>query len=211
MIGTKVGVEGWTVVHWARQRHYNDQYYGQFLGARVNTYTGVTEWLVATLYPGSSAKDGMRFGEWMTSQRFAGPRSTDNADDALTRYVEKAHETFVWDRIFEQRAGEAIDRYLAGPETHGAPRMAAGWQRSDPGPSAPFGSATIYLPLHEAKYYLLEFLRSTQLSAMAHLTEGVTLDRHQAVELVRQADKPVRFDYGYNTYWLAAEVPASLV
>ncbi|MDX3020002.1 hypothetical protein [Streptomyces acidiscabies] len=46
MIGTKVGVEGWTVVHSARQQHYDDRYYGQFLGTRQGS-TGIAEWIVA--------------------------------------------------------------------------------------------------------------------------------------------------------------------
>lgn len=209
MIGKTIGTEGWTVVHYARQRHYDDRYYGQFLGARKNRYTKNTEWIVATLHPGQSMNDGLISGEWNTSQRFAGPRSTDNADAALEAYVKTSHETFVWYRIFEQHTGAAIDRYLAGPEVPGAPKLAAGWQQTSTNGGVPVGSATVYFPLHEAKYHLLHFLRFTQLSAMAHLTEGVTLDRHQAVELVTAATGPVRFEYGYNTYWLAGEVPHS--
>lgn len=201
-----VGVEGWTVVHRARQRHYDGKFYGQFFGARQNQHTKNTEWLVATMHPGRSADNGFRGGEWNTSQRFDSPLSTHNADDALKRHVEKSYETFVWERIFEQRVGEAIDRYLAGPEVAGAPKLSAGWQRSGAGGAVPVGSHTVHLPLHEAKYYLLHFLHSIQLGAMAHLTQGVTLDRHEAVELASKATGPVRFEYGYNTYWLTAEV-----
>lgn len=200
-----LGPEGWTVVHRARQKRYDDRYYGQFLGARKNRYTENTEWIVAIMHPGRSMDDGIIGGEWNTSQRFDGPRSTDNADDALKRYVEKSYETYVWDRIFEQDSGEAIDRYLAGPEVDGAPRLSAGWHLTDPGHLNQYGAHTIGLPLHEAKYTLLHFLRRTQLSAMAHLTEGVTLDRHQAVDLVTKATGPLRFEYGYHTYWLAKE------
>ncbi|MFV0135562.1 hypothetical protein ACLGIH_20460 [Streptomyces sp. HMX87] len=210
-IGDIVGGEGWTIVHLARQKHYDDRYYGQFLGAREHAPSGSTEWIVGRLYPGKSLDDGFVHGEWAYSKRFAERRATDNADAALKAYIEMSHATFVWSRVFEQETGQAIDRHLAGPEVAGAPKLSAGWQRSDPGPSVPHGSHTIYLPFHEAKYYLLHFLRDTQLSAMAHLTQGVTLDRHQAVDLVVNAIGPVRFDYGYNTYWLAAEGPVTTV
>ncbi|MGW3273609.1 hypothetical protein ACWDFH_19365 [Streptomyces kronopolitis] len=206
-MNTTVGPEGWATVHSARQKHYDGKFYGQFLGARKNRYTENTEWIVATMYPGRSMDDGFRGGEWNTSQRFDGPRSTDNADDALKRYVEKSYETFVWNRTFEQDTGEAIDRYLAGPEAAGAPKLSAGWHLTDPGHLNQYGGHTIDLPLHEARYKLLQFLRRTKLSAMAHLSKGVTLDRHQAVELATAATGPLRFEYGYHTYWLAAEAP----
>ncbi|MGW3153778.1 hypothetical protein [Streptomyces sp. NPDC001089] len=203
-IGSKVGAEGWTVVHEARQKHYNDRFYGQFLGTRTGP-TGRTEWIVGRQHVGRSMEDGLCDGGWAWSRRFAEDRSTDTADAALKAYVDDAQDTFVWDRIFEQRIGEAIDRHWAGAETAGAPKLSAGWHRTDPGPSQRYGSHTIFLPLHEARYQLLQMLRSTELNAMAHLTEGVTLDRHQAVETVTQATRPVRFEYGYNTYWLTAE------
>jgi hypothetical protein len=206
-IGDVVGTEGWRIVHIAYQRHYDDRYYGQFLGARKNDVTGNGEWIVARLYPGEHRDAGFVYGEWDSSysKRYAGPRSTDNADAAMKTYIELSHETFVWDRIFEQRTGEAIDRYWAGSEVPAAPKMSAGWQQSSANGGMPVGSGTVSLPFHQAKYCLLHFLRSTQLSAKAHLTEGITLDRHQAVECVINTTKPVRFEYGYNTYWLASE------
>ncbi|MEU7318765.1 hypothetical protein [Streptomyces sp. NPDC007083] len=205
-MGKTVGIEGWTIVHQTRQKHYDDRFYGQFLGTREGR-NSVAEWIVGRQYDGKSMEDGFRDGEWAYSTRFQGPWATDNADAALKKYVEMSHDTFVWDRIFEQRTGEAIDKHWAGTGSAIAdvPRMSAGWQRSNPGHLAPQGSHTIYLPFYEAKYYLLHFLRSTQLSAMAHLTQGVTLDRHQAVELVTKATGSVRFEYGYNTYWFVAE------
>ncbi|AZM47854.1 hypothetical protein DMB38_20515 [Streptomyces sp. WAC 06738] len=205
MIGTRVGAEGWTIVDLARQKHYDDRYYGQFLGAREHGPSGGMEWVVGRLFVGKSRDDVFRDGEWAYSKRFAGPRSTDSADAALEAYVKMSHETFVWDRIFEQRTGEVIDRYLAGPEVADAPKLSAGWQQSSANGGMPVGSHTVYLPFHQAKYYLLHFLRATQLSAMQHLTQGITLDRHQAVDLVTKATGPVRFEYGYHTYWLAAE------
>ncbi|MCZ0996426.1 hypothetical protein O1L44_30230 [Streptomyces noursei] len=207
MIGKTVGTVGlgWTIVHQARQKHYDDRYYGQFLGTRKGK-TGTAEWIVGRMYPGKSKDDGFRDGEWAYSKHFDGPRSTDNADAALKAYVEMSHKTFVWDRIFEQRVGEAIDRHWSGPEAPDAPKLATGWQESDAGHRNPARGHTILLPFHEAKYYLLHFLRSTELGAKAHLTKGVTIDRHQAVKLVTAATGPIRFEYGYNTYWLAAEV-----
>ncbi|WP_030894327.1 hypothetical protein [Streptomyces sp. NRRL F-5053] len=199
-MNTTVGIEGWAIVHQARQKHYNDRYYGQFLGTREGG-----KWIVGRQYPGASMDDGFRGGEWDYSERFETNRSTDNMDRALKAYVQMSERTFVWDRVFEQRVGEAIDRHLAGLEVLGAPKLSAGWHRSHPGLSAPIGSHTAHLPFHEAKYKLLQYLRRTELGAMAHLTRGVTLDRHQAVELVIQATGPMRFDYGYNTYWLVGE------
>ncbi|MFC4498467.1 MULTISPECIES: hypothetical protein [Streptomyces] len=199
-----VGAEGWTVVDVARQRHYDDRYYGQFLGTRTGP-TGHAEWMVGRLFDGKTIDDGFREGEWAYSKRFATDKGTDNADRALKAYVEMAYSTFVWDRIFEQRVGEVIDQHWAGPEVPGAPKLAAGWQESDAGHRNPARGHTILLPFHEAKYKLLHFLRSTELGAKAHLTRGVTIDRHQAVELVREATGALRFEYGYNTYWLAAD------
>lgn len=196
--------EGWTIVHQARQRHDDGVYYGQFLGARNNPET--TEWLVATMHPGRGMDDGFIDGRWKDSQSFAGPRSADNADDALELYVETAGvETFVWSGFLKQYTGAAIDWYLAGPEVVGAPRLSAGWQESDAGPGVPCGGHTICLPFHRAKFELLQYLRRTKLNAMPPLTPSVTIDRHQAVQLAVEATGPVRFEYGYNTYWLAAE------
>jgi hypothetical protein len=200
----KVGVEGWEIVHQARQKHYDDRFYGQFLGVREGR-DGVDNWYVGRMYNGKTVDDGFRDGEWAHGTRFEGPKGTDNADEALKKYVEMSYETYVWDRIFEQRVGEAIDRHWAGPEVAGAPKLAAGWQESDAGHRAPVGSHTTPLPFHQAKYYLLHFLRSTEMGAKQHLTRGITVDRHGAVELVREASGPVRFEYGYNTYWLAGE------
>ncbi|MFJ4686525.1 hypothetical protein [Streptomyces sp. NPDC088789] len=200
MPGKTVGIEGWTIVHQARQKHYDDRFYGQFLGTREDG-----RWIVGRMWSGESMDDGFHDGGWDWSKRFAGNPSTDNADAALKAYVEMSYDTFVWDRVFEQRVGEAIDRHWSGPEVPDAPKLAAGWQESDAGHRNPARGHTILLPFHEAKYTLLHFLRSTELGAKAHLTRGVTIDRHQAVELVREATGPVRFEYGYNTYWLAAE------
>ncbi|MEW1922202.1 hypothetical protein [Streptomyces sp. NPDC088360] len=195
----KIGIEGWTIVHQARQKHYDDMFYGQFLATREDG-----RWMVGRMFAGESMDDGFRAGEWAFSQRFAGPRSTDNADVALEAYVGMSHVTYVWDRVFEQRVGEAIDQFWAGPEVPNLPKIAAGWQESDAGHRNPARGHTIPLPFHEAKYQLLQYLRRTELGAKAHLTRGVTIDRHQAVELVREATRPVRFEYGYNTYWLAS-------
>ncbi|MFD4949178.1 hypothetical protein ACFWNT_43505 [Streptomyces sp. NPDC058409] len=206
MNGKTAGVEGWTIVHSTRQRHHDDRFYGQFLGSRKHDVTGNTEWIVGRMYPGVSKDDEFIFGEWDYSKHFAGPRSTDNADNALKAYVEMSHDTFVWDRIFDQRVGETIDRHLAGPEVPGASKLAAGWMETEvAGHLIPAAGGTILLPFHEARYELLQYLRRTELSAKAHLTRGITVDRHSAVELVVQAAGPIRFEYGYNTYWLAAD------
>ncbi|MEV8601863.1 hypothetical protein AB0465_18515 [Streptomyces griseoviridis] len=203
-MGITVGGEGWTVVQLDRQKHYDDRFYGQFLGTREGR-DGAAEWIVGRLFDGKSADDGFRDGEWAYSKRFAGNPTADNADAALKAYVEMAYDTFVWDRIFEQRVGEAIDRFWAGPEVPGAPKLAAGWQESDAGHRNPGRGHTILLPVHEAKYSLLHFLRSTELNAKAYLMKEISIARHQAVELVREATGPIRFEYGYNTYWLAAD------
>lgn len=196
-----VGTEGWTIVHKARKKHYDNRFYGQFLGTREDD----GRWIVGRMWSGDSMDDGFHDGGWDWSKRFAGNPSTDNADAALKSYVEMSYDTFVWDRVFEQRTGEAIDRHLAGAEVVGAPKLSAGWFRTDPGHLNRYGSHTIFLPFHEAKYELLQHLRRTELNAMAHLTKGITVDRHGAVELVTAATGPIRFEYGYNTYWLAAE------
>ncbi|MFD7661294.1 hypothetical protein [Streptomyces sp. NPDC059788] len=189
-----VGAEGWTVVHQARQKHYDDRYYGQFLGTRKDG-----RWIVGRMWSGRSMDDGFHDGGWDWSKRFAEPSSTDAADAALKSYVEMSHETFVWNRVFEQRVGEAIDAYWAGPEVPGAPRLSAGWCRT---PDGLPGGSTVGLPFHEAKYRLLQYLRSTESTARADLSPR-TFNLHDAVELIRQANGPFRFQHGYNAYWLA--------
>ncbi|MFH9731806.1 hypothetical protein [Streptomyces sp. NPDC017260] len=197
-IGDTVGGEGWQIVHLARQRQHDNRYYGQFLGTRKNGHTGRTEWAVGRLFVGKSAHDGFVNGEWAYSKRFAEPRSTDNADAAMKAYVEMSHDTLVWDYIFEQRVGEAIDRHWAGPEVAGAPKMAAGWCRTPEG--LPAGT-TINLPLHEAKYHLLQYLRSTKSTARPDVNPRAFI-LHDTVELIRQTTGPFRIQYGINAYWL---------
>ncbi|MET9656400.1 hypothetical protein [Streptomyces sp. NPDC006510] len=117
-----------------------------------------------------------------------------------------SHYTFVWDHILEQRVGEVIDRHLAGPEIPGAAKLAAGWSETEvAGHPTPAAGGTILPPFHEARCELLQHLRRTELRAKAHLTWRITVDRHGAVELVVQATGPIRFKYGYNTHWLAAD------
>ncbi|WP_326742851.1 MULTISPECIES: hypothetical protein [unclassified Streptomyces] len=87
-----------------------------------------------------------------------------------------------------------------------AAKLAAGWSETEvAGHPTPAAGGTILLPFHEARYELLQYLRRTELSARAHLTWRITVDRHGAVERVVQATGPIQFKYGYNTYWLAAD------
>ncbi|MEU7155999.1 hypothetical protein AB0A98_06080 [Streptomyces chrestomyceticus] len=188
-----IGVEGWTIVHQARQKHYDDRFYGQFLGTHEDG-----RWIVGRMWSGKSMDDGFHDGGWDWSRRFAGNPSTGNADAALKAYIEMSHVTFVWDRVFERRVGEAIDRYWAGPEVPGAPKLSAGWCRTPAG--LPAGS-TIRLPFHEAKYRLLQYLRGTKSAARPGLNTRAFI-LHDTVEAIRQATGPFRIQYGHNAYWL---------
>ncbi|UXX93945.1 hypothetical protein N7U49_21285 [Streptomyces sp. AD2-2] len=127
MLGKTVGIEGWTIVHSARQKHYDDRFYGQFLGIREDG-----RWIVGRMWSGESMDDGFHDGGWDWSKRFAGNSSTGNADAALKAYVEMSYDTYVWDRVFEQRVGEAIDRHWAGPEVPGAPSSRPAGSRAMP-------------------------------------------------------------------------------
>ncbi|MEV7902102.1 hypothetical protein [Streptomyces anulatus] len=192
-------VNGWTIVTQTRQETAFDHMQGVFLA------TCGDRWVAGRQYDGKEGSTGFtEDGEWWYGSHFSAKSATENMLGALDRYSELAMKADVWTRMFTQDATQSLCRLLAGPERPDLPKLSAGWRESDPGHRNPGGGVTEPLPFHEAKYHLLWFLIwSTRLNAMDHLTEGVTIDRHQAHTLVREATGPVRFELGYNTYWLA--------
>ncbi|MFI7083940.1 hypothetical protein ACIBUR_10070 [Streptomyces anulatus] len=194
-------VQGWTIVTQTRQQVSPDHMQGVFLA------TCGERWMVGRQYDGKKGTTGFsEDGEWWHARYFDGDTGTDNLLAALDAYPDAAMKAAVWDRMFHQDATESVCRFLAGGEEAGRPKLSAGWKQTEVLSGIPVTSSTIPMPFHEAKYELLWFIIwSTRLSAKVHLTKGVTMSRHEAVTLVREATGPIRFEMGYNTYWLAQE------
>ncbi|MEV6309930.1 hypothetical protein AB0M10_15195 [Streptomyces sp. NPDC051840] len=191
-------VQGWTIVTQLRKELSPDHMQGVFLAT-----TG-PRWIIGRQYDGPSGSSGFIDEEWWHGRYFTMGSPTENMMAALDAYPEAAMKAGVGDRMTAQDATQSLARFLAGPERPGRAHVSAGWQESDSGHRNPGGASTELLPLHEAKAELFWFLLwSTRLNAMERLTKGVTIDRQEAHSLVRGATGPIRFDFGYNTYWLA--------
>lgn len=194
-------VNGWTIITQTRQEVSPNHFQGVFLATRG------AHWVAGRQYDGQKGSTGFNeSGEWWHGRHFTLGNPTENMHAALDAYPDLAMKADVWDRIFAQRAAQSLCRFLAGPSRDDLPTLSAGWSRSDAGHGIPVSGTTIQLPFHEAKYELFWFLVwTTRLSAMEHLTKGVTIDRNEAYTRVREATGPLRFELGYNTYWLAAD------
>lgn len=188
-----------TIVHHCRRQVAENHYQGVFLAVAG------THWVAGRMYDGARGTDGFsEEGEWWHGRHFTTGDATENMMDALKAYPELAMKADVWHRLFEQDAAESLCRFLAGPPRDDLPKLSAGWKQTEAlSGIAPAGS-TILMPFHEAKYHLFWFLIwTTRRNAMEHLTRGVTIDRHEAHQRVKDATGPIRFEFGYNTYWLA--------
>ncbi|MFJ3270943.1 hypothetical protein [Streptomyces sp. NPDC086776] len=191
-------VNGWTIVTQTRQEVSPNHFQGVFLATGRGGH-----WVAGRHFDGKKGSTGFsECGEWWHGSHFTLGNPTENMLAALEAYPELAMKAAVWHRLFEQTAAQTLCRFLAGPRRDDLPLLSAGWRESDAGHRLPAAGSTIALPFHEAKYQLFWYLHSTRLGAKAHLTEGVTIDRHEAYTRVRDATGPLRFELGYNTYWL---------
>jgi hypothetical protein len=192
-------VNGWTIVTHTRRQVAENHLQGVFLA------TSGTAWVAGRQFDGKRGSSGFsEWGEWWYGRHFTGGNATENMMDALKAYPELAMKADVWHRLFEQDAAESLCRFLAGPPRPDLPKLSAGWKQTEVLSGIPVAGSTILLPFHEAKYHLFwDLIWTTRLSAMEHLTRGVTIDRHEAHQRVKDATGPIRFEFGYNTYWLA--------
>jgi hypothetical protein len=190
----------WTIVHQRRQEIRAGRFEGIFLGNDRD------RWMAGRMFTGRSWHDGFSpTGEWWYSTYCDQKNATDNMRDALAAYLRLSHTTEVWDGLFEQRAGEAIDRRLASlVSLDGVHDLSAGWRVTNYRPPlAPLGGNTYLLPAREAKYELLGYMRRTEGSAgVAIVPPGTTLTLHEAYQEVIRATGPTAFELGRYTYSL---------
>ncbi|WP_077060548.1 hypothetical protein [Streptomyces sp. MP131-18] len=190
----------WTIVHQRRQEIRSGQFEGIFLGNDRD------RWMAGRMYTGTSRRDGFSpTGEWWYSTYCDQKNATENMREARAAYLRLSHTAEVSDSLFEQRAGEAIDRHLAGlVSLDGVHDLSAGWHVTDYRPPLdPVGGNTYLLPAQEAKYELLVYLRRTESSAgLAMMPPGMTLTLHEAYQKVIRATGPITFELGRYTYSL---------
>ncbi|MEV5264763.1 hypothetical protein [Streptomyces werraensis] len=122
-------VQGWTIVHHKRVL-WRGAYDGVFLGERDGN------WIAGRMWAGKSMDDGFsEDGEWWYASYYDSPHEHEagKAMSALDRYIRLAEDAGnCWDGMFNQRAGEAIDRHWARrvPLDQVAD-MSAAWVHSD--------------------------------------------------------------------------------
>lgn len=147
--------QGWTIVHQKRSL-WRDQFDGVFLGERDGA------WIAGRMLPGKSMDDGFsEDGEWWHASYFDSPYEHESslARSALKRYIGMAEDAGnCWDGMFNQRAGEAIDRHWAKRvRLDGVADMTAEWMH--PGLTGDVREGFYLLPAAEAKYELLGLMR----------------------------------------------------
>ncbi|TLS44945.1 hypothetical protein FE633_17540 [Streptomyces montanus] len=148
--------QGWTIVHQKRTQ-WLGEFDGVFLGERDGN------WLAGRMFRGQSMHDGFdENGEWWYANQYAwkAEHEASRALHAVREYVRLSKEAAqCWDGIFEQRAGEAVDRHWANRvPLVGVADMSSLWVR--PGLTGDIRSGTYMLPAVEAKYDLLKLMRA---------------------------------------------------
>ncbi|WP_030570060.1 hypothetical protein [Streptomyces aureocirculatus] len=141
-----------------RRSEWRGEFDGVFLGERDG------EWIAGRMFVGKSMHDGFgESGEWRYATCYDLPREHEvyRAHDALNEYIRLAKLAGdCWNCIFDQRAGEVIDRYWARrvPLDDVADMPAL---RVRPGLLGEGGirSGSYMLPAVEAKYDLLKLMR----------------------------------------------------
>ncbi|MFK0154097.1 hypothetical protein ACIQVK_18750 [Streptomyces sp. NPDC090493] len=148
-------VQGWTVVHSTRTE-WRGTFDGVFLGERDG------EWIAGRMFQGTSMRDG--FGEndeWWYANYYDSQfeHEANRAMRAMREYIRLAKEAAeCWDGIFDQRAGEAIDRHWATRvPLDGVHDMSAAWVH--PSLTGDVRGSHHMLPAPEAKYELLRYMR----------------------------------------------------
>lgn len=147
--------QGWTFVHQKRS-WWRGKYDGVFLGERDGA------WVAGRMIVGKSMHDGFgENGEWWYATYYDLPTEHEayRALSAVRECIRLAKEAAdCWDHIFDQRAGEAVDRHWANRvPLEDVADMSAHWVH--PGLTGDIREGTYLLPAVEAKYDLLRLLR----------------------------------------------------
>ena len=150
-------VQGWTIVQ-ARRSEWRGEYDGVFLGERDGA------WIAGRMFIGKSMRDGFgENGEWWYANYYDSEFEYEayRAHRAVAEYIRLAKEAAdCWDGIFDQRAGEAVDRYWSKRlPLDGVHDMSADWVH--PSLTGDVLGGTVMLPAVEAKYELLRYMRSS--------------------------------------------------
>lgn len=148
-------IQGWTIVQ-SRRSQWHGEYDGVFLGERDGA------WIAGRMFIGKSMRDGFsESGEWWYATRYDWEFEHEayRAHRAVAEYIRLAKEAAdCWDGIFDQRAGEAVDRYWSKRlPPDGVHDMSADW--AHPSLTGDVLDGTVMLPAGEAKYELLRYMR----------------------------------------------------
>lgn len=148
-------VQGWGIVHQKRTLWRGD-FDGVFLGERDGNWIAGRMWAGKTMDDGFGENDEWWYASYYDSDN---EHEVQRAHRALARYIGMAEDAGnCWDHMFDQRAGEAIDRHWAKRvPLDGVADMQADWVHPDlPGDVR---GGTYLLPAAEAKYELLGLMR----------------------------------------------------
>ncbi|WP_434598171.1 hypothetical protein [Streptomyces sp. A5-4] len=186
-------VQGWKLVQ-ARRSKWRGKYDGVLLGERDG------EWVAGRMFTGTSMRDGFgENGEWWyaTYYDLTTEHEAYRALRAVREYIRLSKDAAdCWDGLFDQRAGEAIDRHWAQrvplDEVHD---MSALWVRPGLPGVGDIRSGSYMLPAVEAKYDLLQLMRRSYRVGEAfrdskQCKTGSAL--HKAYEAAISAAGPVR-------------------
>ncbi|GHB91634.1 hypothetical protein GCM10010306_103550 [Streptomyces umbrinus] len=144
--------QGWTLVH-QKRAEWRGTYDGVFLGEHDG------EWIAGLMHQGKSMHDGFgEDGEWRYANCYDSPseHEANRALRAVREYIRLSKlAADCWNGIFDQRAGEAVDRHWANRVPLGD--MSASWVH--PGQTGDVRGSHYMLPAAESKYELLQYMR----------------------------------------------------
>ncbi|NIY68103.1 hypothetical protein [Streptomyces malaysiensis] len=202
-------VQGWTIVH-QRRSEWRGVFDGAFLGERDGA------WLAGRMFQGKSMRDGFgENGEWWYATYYDSQfeHEANRALRAVREYIRLAKEAAdCWDSIFDQRAGEAVDRHWAHRVSlEGVHDMSAAWVH--PGLTGDIRGGTILLPAVEAKYELLKYMRGSyavreEFREVPQIRPGSALA--QAYDAAIAAAGPVRLSVAGDHFSLSYDGSYSL-
>ncbi|MEU0214048.1 hypothetical protein ABZ281_02625 [Streptomyces sp. NPDC006265] len=195
-------IQGWTIVH-QKRTEWRGVYDGVFLGECDG------RWIAGRMYQGKSMTDGFgEGGEWWYSNRYESDfeHEANRALRALREYIRLSKlAADCWDGIFDQRAGEAIDRHWANRvPLDGVHDMSAAWVHPDL--TGDVRGSHHMLPAAEAKYELLQYMRrshavSEAFREVAQIRHGSEL--HKAYETAIEAAGAVRLSVAGDRFSLS--------
>lgn len=161
------------------------------------------------MFVGKSMHDGFsESGEWWYATYYDLPteHEASRAHDALNEYIRLAKLAGdCWNGIFDQRAGEAIDRYWARRvPLDDVADLSSMWVR--PSPTGDVLNGTYMLPAADAKYDLLKLMRNAYavheaFRDSAQCKTGSKL--HKAYEAAIQAAGPVKLSVDGDQFSLS--------